>query len=560
MGERRRTARLIQRYAPVTALFGALCLLVALAPTRAPSQTRVALDQLTPGASPGAASTLPGSAADGGAATATSTGNTSTTVGPAGGGVAGAIEPSASGTSRGGVACGPGAIQVPWTVYAPPCLAAFAGDNGGTTTPGVDGSTITVSYRRSDSTQDAAAFAALGSPDFNDSSFIADLQTYISIFNRDYELYGRHVKLVDFQGRGDWLSEDQGQNLAAAQADASTAKDLGAFADVQFLYKATEAYETYLATNGVLTIGAPGLPQSFYERNAPWAYSPWPTGNKLAGWAVNTACQHLNGRTASFGGDDALRASSRVFAILTPDTPGYTASGALMEQGLAGCGAPVGRRIAYSLNIPTFQTQANSIIAQLRDAHVTTVICYCDPLMPAFLTQVADQQDFHPEWMAATLGPTDQLLRYSQPDQWAHAISNQGAFPSREQSEAYKVFKLANRNGEPQEEFYPAAYLLVLELFNGLQAAGPILTPTGFERGMFSLPPSGAGDFGTWRYGTGAFTPGSDTQVGWWSNTAISEFDGKPGGWQSCDDGAFLPYALDRRAEWGEPGSLRCFG
>ncbi len=180
--------------------------------------------------------------------------------------------------------------------------------------------------------------------------------------------------------------------------------------------------------------------------------------------------------------------------------------------------------------------------------------------MPAFLTQVSDEQHYFPEWMAATLGPTDQLLRYSAPDQFAHAVSNQGAFPAKQASEAYQVFKMARPNAEPAEDFYPCAYLLALELFNGLQAAGPNLTPLTFEQGTFSLPRSAPGDFGTWAYGSGAFTPGTDTQVGWWSNDGISAFDGRPGGWQSCDGGAFLPYSYDRRAEWGAPGTLRCFG
>ena len=96
------------------------------------------------------------------------------------------------------------------------------------------------------------------------------------------------------------------------------------------------------------------------------------------------------------------------------------------------------------------------------------------------------------------------------------------------------MFKLARPHAEPAEEFYQTAYALVLPLFNGLQAAGPNLTPTTFELGTFSLPRTGTGEFGTWGYGTGAFTPGVDTQVGWWSNTRTSAFDGRPGGWQSC--------------------------
>ena len=445
-------------------------------------------------------------------------------------------------------------------MYAAPCAGAFSGSNGGSTGHGVTGSTITVSYRMSNSTQDAAAFAALGSPNFSDAHFVADLQAYVDLFNRQYQLYGRKVVLKAFQGTGDWLSEDQGQDLPAAQADAATAHDEGAFADLGFLYKATQPYEQDLAQDGEIGIGIPGMPQSFFSGNAPWLYSPWPTGDKLAGWAVNTVCDHLVAQTASFAGDATVRGEKRVFGIITPEIPGYTASGAIMEQGLASCGAPVGRRVAYALDIPTFQNQANNIVAQMRAARVTTLICFCDPLMPAFLTQTADNQHYDPEWMTATLGPTDALYRYSSQTQMAHAISNQGAFPSHAQSEAFRAFQLSRPGAAPAEDFYPNAYLLALELFNGIQAAGPHLTPETFEQGLFDLPTSGAGDFGTWSYGTGAFTPGTDTQLGWWSPTAISAFDGKAGGWRSCAGGAFFPYDTTLRARWGPAGSpLGCF-
>jgi hypothetical protein len=540
-----RGKRLVRRYVAPTAVVGALCLLVAFAPTLAPRQTVVAITKTTPGVTRvGQATTVNGSAsvpsavsAGGGAAPSTHAASTPVAVTPAS-----------------------GCRQVAWTVYSPPCVSPPTGSNGGDTTHGVTATTITVSYRMTNSTEDAAAFAALGSPNFSDPHFVSDLQAYIDIFNKDYQLYGRHVALKAFQGTGDWLAEDQGQDLTAAQADAASAHDTGAFADLAFLYKATQPYEQDLAQENMLGIGVPGMPQAFFTQNAPWLYSPWPTGEKLAGWAVNTACQHMVGQLASFAGDAATRASKRVFGIVTLDIPGYTATGAIMQQGLDGCGADVGRRVAYAVDIPTFQNQADSIVAQMRAAGVTTVICYCDPLMPAFLSQAADQQKYNPEWMAATLGPTDQLFRYSSQTQWAHAISNQGTFPSKSQSEAYRVFQLSRPGAQPAEEFYPTAYALALELFNGLQAAGPDLTPQNFELGMFSLPTSGAGDFGTWSYGSGAFTPGTDTQVGWWSTSRVSAFDGQPGGWQNCYAGAFLPYALNERAAWGQAGTpLDCF-
>ena len=188
-------------------------------------------------------------------------------------------------------------------------------------------------------------------------------------------------------------------------------------------------------------------------------------------------------------------------------------------------------------------------------------MCFCDPLMPAFLTQTADQQRYDPEWMAATLGPTDQLLRYSKPDQWAHAISNVGAFPPKEKNEAYQAFKLADPNGEPKEEFYSTAYALVLELFNGLQAAGPDGSPPA---------PSSSACSACRRRAPGSSAPGptapapsrraSTPSSGGGATAATSAFDGRPGRLASCNGGAYFPYATDRRAEWGPPGSpLDCF-
>src|SRR5206468_4561309 len=97
---------------------------------------------------------------------------------------AGPVAPSTSGIARSGVHCGPGKKQVTWSVYAPPCVAKYNGSNGGATTRGVTGSTITLSYRVTHSADDAAISAATGSAaPPTDSTYVADLNTYINYFN-----------------------------------------------------------------------------------------------------------------------------------------------------------------------------------------------------------------------------------------------------------------------------------------------------------------------------------------------------------------------------------------
>jgi hypothetical protein len=228
-----------------------------------------------------------------------------------------------------------------------------------------------------------------------------------------------------------------------------------------------------------------------------------------------------------------------------------------VQNGLKNCGVKIERRVNYAINVAQFGGQATSMVAQLKAAGVTTAICYCDPLVPIFISQAAEQQQYRPEWTEPNY--RDPQGRLMQQSQWSHAISNGGASGVRKDSEAYKVFKLAKPNAEPIEQYFDVAYVTVLQIFNALQAAGPNLNPQTLQQGMFSLPTSPSGEFGTWSYGPGAFSPGIDTQTGWWNPSATSKYDGETGAWQDCEGGAWAQYA---KPETFGPArtQLRCFG
>jgi hypothetical protein len=163
------------------------------------------------------------------------------------GGSGESLAPLGSGVAITGVRCGPGVRQFGWSRYAPPCVPAFHGNNGGATAPGVTATTITLTYALANTAQQQAIDSLAGAANFHQRAYVADLETYIRFFNTQFELYGRHVVLKPFQAQGDYIAEDQGQDLGAAQADAVTAKDLGAFGDVTFSLTASEFYEQDLA-------------------------------------------------------------------------------------------------------------------------------------------------------------------------------------------------------------------------------------------------------------------------------------------------------------------------
>jgi hypothetical protein len=446
--------------------------------------------------------------------------------------------------ARSGVACGPGVKQVPWTKYAPLCVPVYKGNNGGATSYGVTNDTITISFRLGNSTEDKTVYAAAGAAaPAPDPDIVADMQAYIDLFNKTYELYGRHVVLKSYQGQGDYISEDQGQGQAAAAADATTAREQGAFADATFNLKGSNPYWTNLAQQKVIAFGPLGFPQSYYDRFAPYWYSAAPTGSKQAQFVINLVCRRMAGMPAIFAGDPTYRSKTRTFGLVTPENPEYMELGDEIRDGLKRCGVDLTRRVSYAINVAQFGPQGGSIAAQMKAAGVTTLLCYCDPLVPIFLSNAAEQQQYQPEWYEPYY--RDPQGRLESQSEWAHAISYGGTSYARPTSEAYRVFKTAQPNGEPKasDQYFDVNYVTVLHIFNALQAAGPNLTPETLRRGMFSLPTSAPGEFGTWGYGPGSYSPGIDAQLGFWDPNAISPWDGKKGAWQSCEGGAFQQFA-----------------
>src|SRR3974390_837692 len=114
----------------------------------------------------------------------------------------------ASGATVGGVACGPGVRQGPWSSYAPPCQPAWHGNNGGATSRGVSKTTITLSYREIAGSQLALVYSLLPqSVGGGNTSNLKQMTAYINTFNHSFELYGRHVVLAPYTGKGQFIDE-----------------------------------------------------------------------------------------------------------------------------------------------------------------------------------------------------------------------------------------------------------------------------------------------------------------------------------------------------------------
>jgi hypothetical protein len=470
-----------------------------------------------------------------------------------------AYQPGASGMAVSGVRCGPGVRQVPWSHYAPECQPRWHGANGGATAPGVTARTITLTFRYAATPAEAALFASFAPETVGtEAEAVRAMQGYVSLLNRTYELYGRHVVLKVFNGKGDVLPEASGGGQAAAEADAATAKSLGAFADVSLLFS-TSVYDQALARQKVVAIGGAFESTQELQQYAPYQFTPGPDCDKASSEGAAIIGRAMVGLPAIYAGDPAMHPRTRVFGFMVPDNPLYAACTTALQDALQQryhTRFAVVFRYGLDLTSASNSGQYTNAIAQFKAAGVTTIICGCDPVTPLFLTQDANAEDYHPEWFS--LGFGDAFSRLPATDQWSHDISGGVANLPRAAEESYHAFRLAYPTGDIPPS-YEAIYAPLMFLFDALQAAGPDLTAQNLERGLWSLPRSApGGEYGVWRFGPGTVDPSSSFQILWWDPTGVSVQDGKAGTYQPCNDGAGYLAGTDFAA-LPDHQQLRCF-
>jgi hypothetical protein len=548
--------RMARRYMPLLGALLVLILLATLVPSRSPVTNVTAAQGTTP--TTVGDGTSPVTSAPGTSGNSTSVGGGTGPVTVGGGAFTPPAVAGSRGVARSGVSCGPGVRQVTWTVYVPLCTPKYTGNNGGKRYRGVTKDKIMAFYRHARSAQDSAINAALGSANLDDDKYISDLNTYIGFFNKQFELYGRHVEMYVYDGKADYLNEDQGiEQSGNTQADAQNAVDHDGFVDLTFPLKGSYPFWQALADRKALTLGPAGFPKGWYAERSPYWYSSLPTGTGVASWVANMVCRRMVGMNASFAGDPTFKVTKRVFGLVHPDNPEYIEIGKFIKSSIAKCGVHLNsqQEISYPINVAMMPDRSAAVIAQLNAQHVSTVLCYCDPIFPIFLTQSADGQRYNPEWWMPGWG--DAQAQTMSQRQWPHAVVIGAKYPARKDDQAYKVFKMIKPNAEPAGPYYAVSYGVALLLFDALQAAGPDLTPTGFQKGWFSLG-SISGPAGTLVWKPGNFSPIVSAPMSWWKTNATSNFNGKQGAYENCGNGKFLPFDLSRASEWGS-GPVSCF-
>jgi hypothetical protein len=382
------------------------------------------------------------------------------------------------------------------TVYAPPCVPAFTGQNGGSTWAGVSSDTINVVYYQPEPGGLSAQFAAAaGTP----AQALATVQDYVNMFNKVFELYGRHVNLIPFTATG------MDQDPVAAHADAVTvAQQLHAFASIGGP-ALTNAYVQELASLHVLCVGCGSSAlHGLIQQNAPFQWGNLPTADTSLIEVTDYLVSKLNGKDAIWAGEPSMQTRKRSFIVVNetqqPPSPGFQELTQLITNKLEAGHANMASRtpISYTLDLSTLQTQATTVAEKLKASNATSVVLATDPIMLIYLTKDCASIGYFPEWIitGTALTDTSALGRYYDQLEWSHAfgVTSLAVPLPVAATDSYNIYRWwYGANTSPPSIAAPALIPGVQHFFVGLQLAGPDLTPYTYTTGLFRAPPAGGG-------------------------------------------------------------------
>jgi hypothetical protein len=323
----------------------------------------------------------------------------------------------------GAVPCTDRARQVSGDPYSPPCYT-FSGNNGGATSRGVTPTDIVVTARQLEGPSAAEIFASISgeSVDNSEENVKDTLVALADYFNSHFQFYGRKIRIEFFNGEGNGASELLGGGKEKALADAVRAsKEKNAFADITGL---TIPYADALARNKVVNIGAPYPSRKWFVDHRPYAWSLFPDGTNVVEAHSSWITSRLVGRPVEFSGPQFM-GKPRKYAVVAPENAEYQESVNAYISAVAGAGFNIALNMKYKLDLSSMPNQASNIIAQLKDAGITSILCGCDPVMLAIgLTPKANEQGYEPEWITAGLAFVEQdiVAQLIDKNQWKHSF------------------------------------------------------------------------------------------------------------------------------------------
>lgn len=431
------------------------------------------------------------------------------------------------------------------SLYSAPCSPAWTGDNGGATWRGVTRSEIrlAVVYRGGDTGLVEGPVSDEPTP--NESAPNRTLRVYQRYFNQRFQTYGRTLRLYAVAISTNVDNQRAGAVRAAEEHKAFGSVGIGA-ASVPYMEEAVR--------RKLVAFGGVHFSNRWISKHAPYVYD-WETDSSaMLRLTAEYACKKLARKPAAYSGDPLFQETQRRFGFLYySERPIYDTLGDELSEFLSTmCGEKLAESIYYGLREDA--EQLATAITRFKAAGVTSIILFSEGISPIALTNAATQQGWFPEWIlpGATTTVSNDTARQYNPAQWrsAFGLSFYELPREPEQTDTWRAYHSIDPDNDPHEAtaegFYP-----LLQYVNGIQLAGPRLTPESFAAGLFALPRRAPDP--VWSLG-GGYRPGDYTYSDyaselWWDPSATDPISGQPGAYRYTRGGARFTHGEVPREE-----------
>lgn len=440
--------------------------------------------------------------------------------------------------------CTPDGRQDDISVHVPPCAPKFRGNNGGATASGVTGNEIRVMIfkpKLDPQYQTVLEGIGLSDPAEVKRAFIDAAAKYL---NEQYEFYGRKIVVTEMESECPTAPYDEDSCRASVQEAIRRQPFMLYWGDYGYPNQLGE-----LARAGIITHDLGGtFAKSHFETFAPYRWAWWMDGTQTAEVASEYYCKALAGGKATHSGPliherVGVRGEvDRKVGIVSVEYGPFRAAADQLSRRLQErCGVPSAPVFTYSFDTNSLPQQCQAITSGLINAGVTTVLWSGEFSGPLFCTPLMTGQKYFPENVLAggSYIDADSLARLNDQQQWKHAfgvsiIPNLGRWDEGEEAEIWR------RTGHTEAYSCRScsadwAYLRTFGMM--IQVAGPTLTATNVQRGMFAKPPTGGwettgGDatIELLDFGPGDYTGVGDWREVWWDPNGVSSGDGSDGG------------------------------
>ncbi|HEX9889333.1 MAG TPA: hypothetical protein VGA69_07630 [Nitriliruptorales bacterium] len=456
---------------------------------------------------------------------------------------------------------------------APPCVAHFAGDNGGATYMGVQADQIRVLFYWDGGFSDAVTSRGQEArpldecidlvetpPDPDEHVYLRELRNLQLYFNARYQTYDRTVHFVlCFDPTGTATPETR-------RADAALhLQNQRPFAVMPYASTFVDDYLEPMAAAGALVFAAPGGQRESYFQRYPghiWGYLP--SLEEQARLYSDYVCTQVVPYPVSFAGDGIEPGGDRVLGLLRSGDetlPKYMAFAALAKQEIEACGGEFEDERSFPVAESTSGTDAanrpgtnnnTAAIANMQSfqqSGVTTVIW--PQGMEAQHSRAAGRTGYEPEWVVAGDGFHDGFWNAQDQDQnvWhEHAWVVSPALLQGPVAEGPCYAAIMEANPDSQDAAFVCAFYTWYEdlrqLFTGIQVAGPRLMPETVDKGFHAIPaiPSSDPSVPACFYRPGDYTCVKDGVAMWWDRdgrvpTAAGTDPRRPGCWRMVEGG-----------------------